>query len=256
LQQETTSLSHSWVGTSIPPGLEKQVGHVWLSALDAPQVVFEEYSSYLSADEKERAARFRFEEHRKHYAVSRGLLRKLLAGYLNTEPGSFTFSYNRYGKPLLDRIWPELSFNVSHSYGWALFGFGVGVELGVDIEKERPDFATMEIAERFFAPDEVEVLRCLPVAERASAFFHCWTRKEAFIKAHGMGLSMGLNKFAVAFAPEAPPALLRFELEPDATSQWSIVDLPVPQGYKGALAMKASPITVRRMQPSFRPVST
>ncbi|MDB6035451.1 MAG: phosphopantetheine-protein transferase [Verrucomicrobiales bacterium] len=228
------------------------MGDVWLSSLDLPPGAFEECSSYLSADEKERAARFRFEEHRKHYAASRGLLRKLLAGYLNTKPENFAFSYNRYGKPLLDHLYPELSFNVSHSYGWALFGFTMGTELGVDIEKERPDFATMEIAERFFAPDEVDVLRSLPADLRASAFFHCWTRKEAFIKAHGMGLSMGLNKFAVAFAPDVPPALLRFELEPNAAKRWSICDLEVPQGYKGALAMKAAPIHVRRMRPAIR----
>jgi 4'-phosphopantetheinyl transferase len=231
------------------------VVHVWLASLDLPATVFEECSSFLDPDEKERAARFRFEEHRRHYAAGRGLLRKLLAGYLQLDPGSFSFTYNQHGKPLLTHVCPDLSFNVSHSYGWALFGFALGTELGVDIEKERPDFATMEIAQRFFAPAEVNVLSSLPPPLRSRAFFKCWTRKEAFIKAHGQGLSMGLDKFVVAFAPDAPPALLHSALDAQAEKHWRIGDLPVPPGYCGALAIKNPSLVVRRMRPAFKPES-
>lgn len=251
LRQETEQ-SNPWCPSAHAPVLEPGCAHVWLAGLNLPAPAFDLCKSFLSAEEIARANRFRFEKDHNHFIVGRGLLRRLLGNYLNHDPARLTFSYNRYGKPLLENLAPELHFNLSHSHGYALLAFALRAEVGVDIEKLRPDFATREIAERFFAPDEVAVLASLKPNQQANAFFKCWTRKEAFIKAHGMGLSFGLDKFSVSFAPDASPALLRSDPEPNASQQWSLFDLPVPENYLGALAIKSVPCLVRL----FRPVWT
>lgn len=256
LQREATHQDEIWEPADRAPALQPNAVHIWLVDLALPVQAFEECFSFLSPEERERAARFHFEKDRNHYIAGRGLLRKLLGDYLNVSPAALSFSYNRYGKPLLTPPAPELQFNLSHSHGWALLGFTLRAELGVDIEKMRPDFATREIAERFFAPDEVAVLASLDASQQAQAFFKCWTRKEAFIKAHGIGLSFGLDKFSVAFAPGVAPALLRCDLDANAAGQWSIVDLPVPPNYLGALAIHSASCQARLLCPSFRKTSS
>ena len=154
------------------------------------------------------------------------------------------FAYNDYGKPFVVEIPPgnRLKFNVAHSHGLALFGISSGLELGVDIEQIRPDFATSEIAERFFAPEEVKVLALCEPEKRTEAFFDCWTRKESFVKARGMGLSLPLDQFVVGFGPKTPGALLSAKADPQASSRWSICALPTPAGYAGAVAAEAPEI--------------
>ena len=161
--------------------------YVWLNPLDLPKSTFEELAANPLPDEKQRAARFRLEQHQIHYATSRGLLRRLLAGYLGTAAGSLVFDYDQYGKPRLIAPISALTFNVSHSYGWALFSFTLDTKIGVDIEKVRPDFATLEIARRFFSPDEVDILQSLPPTAQSDAFFKCWTRRWHFSKRTGKG---------------------------------------------------------------------
>src|SRR5207245_9098248 len=131
---------------------------------------------------------------RHHYIAVRELLRSILCKYLAKEPGQLRFSYNPYGKPELASPADSgaLRFNLAHSRGLALYAFTRRRQIGIDVEMIRPDFATEEIAARFFSPAEIAVLRSLPRELQPLAFFSCCTRQEAFIKARGMGLSLPL----------------------------------------------------------------
>src|SRR5579872_1541004 len=178
--------------------------HVWRADLDLPAERIESLSQILSADERVRASRFRYDIDRNRFVVAHGALRILLARYLGAKPYAIEFSQNEFGKPLLNHNHSkELHFNLSHSGTLALFAFA-RAEVGVDIERIRPEFTTEQIAERFFSTDEVNDLRALPIHLQAVGFFNCWTRKEAYIKAWGKGLSMPLSDFAVSLRPGDP----------------------------------------------------
>ena len=197
--------------------------HVWRCELDQPRERYEEFWRNLDDDEREKASRFHFDKHRRHYVVGRGVLRLLLGRYLETPPEDVRFCYGPQGKPALDGEHREssLRFNASHSGELAVYSFMHDCEVGVDVELIKGDFATEEIAERFFSAGEIKALSALPVAERPAAFFETWTRKEAYIKAIGSGLSHPLDQFDVT---EAIPG-------------WSILDLDVGTGYCAALAV-------------------
>ena len=218
--------------------------HLWLADLNVPDEQFALIKQPLSAEERERADRFRFEHDRRHYTVARGVLRMLLGHYTNTSPESVRFTYNAHGKPALADS-QLCRFNVSHSHGWAIYGFAVDREIGVDIERIRPDLAGMDIAERFFSPTEVAALGRVPDADRTKAFFNCWTRKEAFIKAKGLGVFLGLHTFAVTLAPGEEPALLSHDADPDAAERWMMFELQAPDGFVGAAAVEDGEITPR-----------
>jgi 4'-phosphopantetheinyl transferase len=220
--------------------------HVWLGALDVPPERLQELRAVLNADELARADRLLQAHHRVHSAAARGYLRTLLGRYLEVAPQSVEFQFNSFGKPSLSGALAAggLRFNVSHSHGLALFAFAQGRELGVDLEKIRPDFATVEIAGRFFSAAESARLRTLAPEERARAFFECWTRKEAYIKARGDGLSRRLDTFEVAFGPGAAPAILAAGDEPDATVRWAVHDLQPADGYCGALIVEGPGVVV------------
>src|SRR6185295_10633961 len=166
-----------------------------------------EFRATLEAGELERAGRFHFEKHRRHFVVGRGGLRYVLARYLDLKPEEFRFSYGEYGKPALE----EIQFNMSHSHGVALFAVARDRELGVDVEHVRADFASEDIAQRFFSRVEVAAFNALQKEEQVAGFFRCWTRKEAYIKAIGRGLSEPLDAFDVTLAPGEAAALLRAE---------------------------------------------
>ncbi len=221
--------------------------HVWMSRLDLPERRLSKLEQTLSAEEQLRAARFHFVADRNHYVAGRGLLRNLLGEYLAADARELKFSYNAFGKPELAAAsgQAELRFNLAHSHGLALFAFTREREVGVDLEWIRPDFATNEIAERFFSRAEVAVLRALPLEIQAQAFFNCWTRKEAFIKAHGMGLSMPLDQFVVTLAPGESPALLSAECDPQAASRWAMHALDTAPGYVAALAVEGKECAVK-----------
>jgi 4'-phosphopantetheinyl transferase len=148
--------------------------------------------------------------------------------------------YSANGKPSLSKEFhsSQLRFNVSHSGGTVLLAFGLDRELGVDVEQIRPDFATGEVAERFFSAKEVSALRSLPVALQAEAFFNCWTRKEAFIKAIGQGLSCPLDRFEVTLAPGEPARLVATSVADVPVSKWSMRSLNCQPGLKAALVVE------------------
>ena len=208
--------------------------HVWLATLD--DYPADSLRLLLAEDELARAARFHFDKDRNHYTVTRGLLRKLLAAYLSLPAEDLRFSYAEKGKPALEESQRSLlNFNLAHSYGMAVYAFARNREVGVDLEFIREDLADEKIAERFFSPSEIDALGKLPAELRNHAFFDCWTRKEAYIKARGEGLSMPLNEFDVSLRPGEAAALLRNHKDPAEVTRWSMQSIAAPAGYVAAL---------------------
>ena len=193
----------SWQPCLGPPDLKEDEIHVWRVELIQPSEIYDACLDTLSPDERHRAGRFHFERHRRRYVVARGALRFILGRYLERGPGQLRFTYGRFGKPDLEggaTAAADLRFNLSHAEDIALIALTRGSEIGVDVEFVREEFAGMEVAERFFSRAEVESLRASPEESRADAFFTCWTRKEAYIKALGAGLSHSLQQFTVTLS--------------------------------------------------------
>ncbi len=233
------------VGACLP--LPADEVHVWRASLQQPAWAVAELATVLSEDERARAARFRFERDRSRYVVGRATLRTLLGRYSGVAPAAVRFRYGAFDKPLLDGPGPW--FNLSHSGALALYAFSSAAEIGVDIELERADFSRERIAERFFSPAEVAVLRALPVDEQPRAFLRCWTRKEAFVKARGDGLSLALDSFDVSLAPDAPAALLRTAWSEREPREWELHDLSDSgAGYLAAVTQRARGWHVHHLQ--------
>lgn len=221
-------------------GLAGDEVHVWRARLDVPPTRAERLLGLLARDERERAERFHFQRDRDRFIAARGLLRSILGGYLNVEPGSLRFDYGARGKPsLAPEHNPEgLRFNVSHSQGVALFAVARGRELGVDVERVSARVACEEIAARFFSARESARLFELPEGLRAEAFFNCWTRKEAYIKARGEGLALPLDLFDVSLVPGEPAALLENRIAPEEVSRWSLLELTPWPRFAAAIAVE------------------
>ena len=230
----------SWLPPARRMELPRDAVHVWRTATEVSASRLAPLYDLLAPDERVRAGRFRFDQDRRRYTVARGVLRSLLARYLDVEPAAVEFRYGAHGKPSLAEAGGgrDLRFNLSHSHGWALHAFAIGREVGVDVERVRPDTDIMGVARHSFSPAEAEALSSLPPGQRREAFFDCWTRKEAFIKAHGEGIALGLSRFDVTLRPGEPAALLRFEGDPAEVSRWSMCALDAGEGYKAALAVE------------------
>jgi len=215
---------------------------VWRIALDQDDETLQRFRNTLEVGELNRAGRFHFEQHRRHFIVARGFLRSVVAQYLGSQPEALRFEYGAYGKPAL-APGHTLRFNLSHSNAVALLAVALDAAIGVDVEHIRADFATEDIARRYFSRAEVEVFNSLQPEERVAAFFRCWTRKEAYIKAIGKGFSQALDAFDVTLAPGTAPALLR--AEEDDASRWFLTDVEVGEGYAGALMVERPVAEVR-----------
>lgn len=188
----------------------------------------------LDTNERSRAERFRFPADAQRFVAAHVALRQILAERVGLPAESLIFETNAYGKPFLIQA-PDLSFNLSHSGDVGLCALAERGELGVDVERVRA-LDDLDMAERFFSEQEYQTLRELPVPMRASAFFACWTRKEAYIKAKGLGLSWPLDAFAVTCAPDIAPALLTSARAPDDVVRFRMQDIPVSDTYRAALA--------------------
>jgi 4'-phosphopantetheinyl transferase len=219
--------------------------HVWFASLDQPALRFQ---GLLSMDERIKAEQFHLEEHRKRFTARYGILRTILGHYyLGVEPSLLQFCYGKNGKPALADTFGKgkIRFNLSHSDEFAVYALSRDREIGVDIEHIR-DIPEMErIAERFFSPQEKAVFHALPASRKKEAFFNCWTRKEAFIKATGDGLSWPLDSFDVSLVPGTPAKLLSIEGNVKAASQWLVQSLDYFPGYAGAFAVKGSGLQVK-----------
>jgi 4'-phosphopantetheinyl transferase len=220
--------------------------HIWCASLALSRAWLQHLRASLSADELHRVQRFHFQVDRDRFIAARGVLRTILARYVNMEPGQLRFCYDPGGKPRLarDQTGGGLSFNLSHSHDLALYAFVMGREIGVDVERVRREPLDEGLAERFFAPAEVAALRALPVDRQVEAFYHVWTRKEAYLKARGEGLLVPLDEFEVSVAPDAPAALLRVQGNAREAARWTLRTLyptvqPDPAlAYVAALAVE------------------
>jgi 4'-phosphopantetheinyl transferase len=215
--------------------LDSNEVHVWRASLDVDSTVRERLSAVLSAAEQERAARFAFSRDRNRFAVARAILRHLLGAYLGEPPQDVVIEVLPHGKPVLTaaaRI-PSLRFNLSHSHEFALSAFCLEHEVGIDIEKIKPQVAFEGIESRYFSPQECAELEALPGDLRPEGFFLCWTRKEAYVKARGEGLQVPLESFSVSLTP-GKPVVLRSSDE----KRWSLYTLDPTAGFVGALAVE------------------
>ena len=214
--------------------------HVWRGRLALDPNGLERRRKTLSGDEQARAARYRFLKDRDSFIAARGMLRGILGRYLGRAPETVQFDYGPHGKPALPHEpgGVRLRFNLSHSGGLALCAVASRRELGIDIEHQRPELADESVAERFFSAREVATLRSVPPAQQQAAFFACWTRKEAYLKAVGGGLTIPLDRVEVSLAPGEPAALLCTEAGPADARRWSVCELAPGTGYTAALVVE------------------
>jgi 4'-phosphopantetheinyl transferase len=222
--------------------------HVWRAPLEAAEDVLESYERLLSPDERQRAERFVFHKHRVRFIVARAVLRILLSRYLDREPERIGFVYGREGKPALAEGGASIRFNLSHSEALALYALTLRREVGIDLEWISPRISFEELAERFFTPGEVASLRALPDDAREPAFFACWTRKEAYMKAIGKGLSLPTQDFEVTLAPGEAAALLSTRHDPDQAARWSMLELDAGPGFAAAVVVEGRGWRVQRWQ--------
>jgi 4'-phosphopantetheinyl transferase len=214
--------------------------HVLCAGMQRSGEEIERLHETLSDDERQRAARFRFDIHRRRFIAARGLLRQALSEYLGTPAHEIRFSYGAKGKPAI--AGSPLQFNVSHSEEMAVYAFALEMPLGIDVEHIRPLDDLEAIAHRFFSPGEWTAIEAMRPEKRIDAFFRCWTRKEAYIKATGDGLSYPLNKFDVSVT--GPAQMLSVEGDLSEASLWSMHDIALPEGYFGALAFRGTGLEI------------
>jgi 4'-phosphopantetheinyl transferase len=217
---------------------------IWSVGLEWPESEVQAAAEILSSEEQERAKRFHRVRDRKHFIVAHAVLRLILGRYLNIDPRQVSSENNTFGKPrLMDgAYYPDVRFNVAHSRSVALYAFAIGREIGVDLEFTEPDFARMGLARTLFAPEEVEALSPLSNKDFVAGFYRCWTRKEAYVKAKGLGLSLPLNSFVVSVGPpNETPLLIADRNEIGEQTEWILVDLIVGEGFAASLAVECRP---------------
>jgi 4'-phosphopantetheinyl transferase len=239
--QKTEAARTCWIQP--PDVLEMQPGQVdvWRVPLDLSPATVKRLESFLSADERTRAARFRFPGGAARYIVAHGHLRYILARYLNCDPKWLRFSTSEYGKPALQGY--SLEFNLSHSGERALVAVSPACRVGVDVERIRPELELIRMASRFFSQNEVNELMALPPGQHQRAFFTGWSRKEAYVKAHGFGLSLPLESFDVSLDE---PAILRATRPAAAeAARWTLRSLDVEPGYAAAVAAEGQGLEFR-----------
>jgi 4'-phosphopantetheinyl transferase len=215
--------------------------HVWRFNLDLPAEQVEKLVATLSVDEKVRGDRFRFEQDRKRFIVGRGILRTILSRYLSIEPKQLQFEYSPRGKPKLAENFSKtkLQFNLSHSQGLALYGLTKNREIGIDLEYLRPMPNALNIAQRFFSEREYRLISNLSPEEQQKTFFQVWTRKEAYLKATGDGLSGSLDSIEVLFTPGASIHILNIPGDTQV-GEWCFYDLIPAPNFIAAVVVSSS----------------
>jgi 4'-phosphopantetheinyl transferase len=227
------------------PDLAAGQVHVW--KIWQEEARFADFTSLLSNEEMERASRLRTAALFHRFAANHGMLRILLGSYLGMDPRRLQFAANPYGKPSLREMGLHLRFNMTHSDDLTLIAVCLQSEVGIDVETVRPVEEWEEIAKSHFSDDEYRCLLAEPMQPadlQRDAFFRCWTRKEAVIKAIGMGLSMPLSSFTVSTTQEA--ALLHCSWNETAASQWTLEHLEPAPGFVGALAMEGTEWSIQQ----------
>ena len=230
-----------------PIPLNPGIVDLWQVSLDPPAADVAYLGGLLTADERERAERYKFDHLRRRFVVGRGMLRMLLSRLVRRPPEQLVFSYGPHGKPALvtERGDAPIEFNVAHCEDVALFAFAVGRRLGVDVERART-FADMnDLANHYFAPEERRSLASVAVGQQEAAFYAGWTRKEAFIKATGEGLARELDSFAVTLAPQEPVRIVHVDGDTNAAQRWRLLAIALAPPFFGAVVAEGVDWTLR-----------
>lgn len=228
---------------SLQVDLGKNVVHVWIADIDSLFPNYFQYKALLCTEELQRESKFVFEYLRKRFAISRGILRTILRGYLQSDD-PIDFSYGPNGKPCLKDPFNNLHFNLSHSNGLAVYGIANRVEIGVDIEHIKTDFLEKKLEEYVFSEAEKSVFNSLKIEDKTLAFYQAWTRKEAVLKALGKGLSDSPTKIEVTFEPSVEPKILRIHPNTDV-AHWSIHSFNIRSEYVGAVVVNSPSSTIK-----------
>ena len=247
MQKDNSPPTSIWM---LPPAdLNLQSHHVdvWRAYLSLSDNSLELLERTLSDDENQRAASFHFQEDRNRFIVAHGCLRDILRRYLHCEAGQLSFSIGSYGRPGLsaNSFDPGIEFNLTHSGNYALIAVTRERKVGVDLEGIRQGISPEDIAGRYFSQGEVSELMALSSEQREAAFFNCWTRKEAYIKAIGLGLSLPLNSFDVSLNPKEPAILRATRPDPQEVARWSLLSLEVDSGFASAVAVEGQGLEFR-----------
>ncbi len=230
-----------WPDAPARPSASGQEVHVWLARLAQVYDRLDMLEQTLSADEVERAARFYFQRDRLQFIAARGVLRNILARYLQVDPAQVRFTYSEHGKPVLEAAHrAEVQFNASRTQGVALYAVTAGRQVGVDVEQIRRDVDIQMMAWQFFAPAEYNALMELPPDRRWQAFFAAWTRKEAYLKARGIGLSLSPRQVTVSLLPDEPARLVEVENQPAEAGRWTLVSPVISPDYAAAVAVEGA----------------
>ena len=242
----TTLTTAVWITAPTAPVLDDGEVHVWRASLARPFASLGHLRESVSEDELARGSRYVLDRDRRRFLVTRAVLRSILGRYLGMSPAALTFTYGVRGKPALaSRAGKDVTFNVSRSHDLAIFAVARSSDVGVDLERIRPVADSDLIAAGSFSPAENAVLRLLPSADRRRAFFACWTRKEAYLKAVGEGLGFPTDRFVVTVHPSEPARLVHVDGDPGAPLRWTLQELAPAAGYLGALAIEEHDPVVR-----------
>jgi 4'-phosphopantetheinyl transferase len=214
--------------------------HVWTARPSSEGVSLVALEALLNPQEKSAAYRFVFERHRLNYIFAHGVLRQILGAYIDRPPGEIQFRHNAYGKPFLLEAGERerTQFNMSHSHGIVLVALTLDRRIGADVEQLRTLDSFPAIAQSNFTTQERAYISGFPPEQQQDAFYKCWTRKEAFIKAVGKGLSIPLNTFDASIPEGQPGRRITAPKEAPDVESWWLSDLSAPEGYAGAVAVE------------------
>lgn len=223
-----------WKNPSDTFSLKENHVDIWRIFISEQINFLDDYNELLSKKEIKKSKAYAFEKDKNSYLIRHAALRQLIGSYLNIEPNSIKFDTQGNDKPIL-KTPQTLKFNLSHSGDMILIAISPNLEVGIDVEmnKPLPDFAN--IVKSYFSKNEIDKLFNLSETDQLEGFYNCWTRKEAYIKATGQGLSTPLDQFSVSLIPGAAPKLTRVEWDPDELDNWTMFHIDAAQDYIGAL---------------------
>jgi len=246
-----------WLRMGEVPILDLDAVHVWRADVDSFARTVPMLARLLDTAESSRARAFHAVIDADRYVIAHGLLRALLGRYVDADPAALRFETGLYGKPRLDAAMygSGLRFNMSHTYDMIVFAFARERDVGVDVERWTPEVECLELAQQFFSRAESAALAALPRDAQRAAFFDCWSRKESYIKATGLGVSHGLDHFDVTLAPDDGAALVADRSAPDATHRWCMRDLELARGHSGAVVAEGMDWRLERFVASLALVS-
>lgn len=223
--------------------LNDKEAHVWLVNIDQQTHKINNYWRVLNSEEQQKANLFKFEKDRSCYIIARAVLRILLGNYLAKPPESIVFKTIKNGKPFVYNS-KDVQFNISHSKNCILLGFVKKHQIGIDVEYTKRPIEVELIAKSFFAEEEVNNLLALDKCYQNEAFYNCWTRKEAFIKALGDGLAFPLNEFVVSLDCEKTAILLNTKWNEKEKENWTLEAIQVQKNYTAAMAIKGKIVAI------------